>query len=473
MPRLLGLNARPEREAKCRIVEGVLVGRAPARRGAPFRRLRFYRKVARGEVEQRNMADGRAPLRILLSEGSSTSAREAITALGLNGHYIEVCDPDAHCLGRFSKFVRRFHRCPGLRDDPAGYLDFVLDLLTRRRFDVLLPIHEQGFLFARVRERLAPLVAVALPSFASYARAHGKVPFSTLLTELGLPQPATRLAASLAELRALAAPPCVVKASTGTASRGTWIVRSGSELTRACEELSASDAFAEPVLIQEFVPGSLEHAQAVFAHGALIAVHGYQQEMAGAGGGPAAKCSIARPVVREHLARIGARLAWHGALSVDYILHPDTGEPAYIACNPRLVEPMSAYFAGLDLAELLVQVSRNGTGQDVARLAGTGGRAGVRTHIAMQALLGLAARGASRRELLAECRSQWGGKGIYAGSREELTPVRLDWLSALPLAATAVLLLARPSLGRVLPRRGFGAHLLSPRSIRVIEERFA
>src|ERR1700692_4025074 len=65
------------------------------------------------------------PLRVLVSEGSSTSAREAITILGLSGHLIEVCDPSPYALARFSRFVAQFHRCPGLRDDPAGYLRFV------------------------------------------------------------------------------------------------------------------------------------------------------------------------------------------------------------------------------------------------------------------------------------------------------------------------------------------------------------
>ena len=91
------------------------------------------------------------PLRVLLSEGSSTSAREAITILGLAGHHVEVCDPSLWCLARYSRFVRKFHRCPGLRTDPAGFLRFVEHLLAARHFDVLLPTHEQGFLFARVR----------------------------------------------------------------------------------------------------------------------------------------------------------------------------------------------------------------------------------------------------------------------------------------------------------------------------------
>src|SRR6478735_9861880 len=120
-------------------------------------------------------------LRVLVSEGNSTSAREAVTILGLSGHLVEVCDPSPWCLARFSRFVEKFHRCPGLRDDPAGYLRFVEELLESRRFDVLLPTHEQGFLFARVRQRLEGRAGLALPGFDAYRAAHSKAGVSRLL----------------------------------------------------------------------------------------------------------------------------------------------------------------------------------------------------------------------------------------------------------------------------------------------------
>src|SRR4051812_27529055 len=147
------------------------------------------------------MIDPAKPLRVLVPEGSSTSAREAITILGLSGHHVEVCDPSAHCLARFSRFVRKFHRCPGLRNDPAGFLAFVEQLLARGRFDVLLPTHEQGFLFARARQRLQGRVGFALPSFESYRTAHSKAGFSRLLDQLELPQPPTRIVRSAQALR--------------------------------------------------------------------------------------------------------------------------------------------------------------------------------------------------------------------------------------------------------------------------------
>jgi hypothetical protein len=61
------------------------------------------------------------------------------------------------------------------------------------------------------------------------------------------------------------------------------------------------------------------------------------------------------------------------------------------------------------------------------------------------------------------------GSGPYADSTEELTPVRLDWFSAMPLVMTAIFLLVTPKSAVTLARGGWGAHLLDPGSIRLIE----
>jgi hypothetical protein len=172
---------------------------------------------------------------------------------------------------------------------------------------------------------------------------------------------------------------------------------------------------------------------------------------------------VSRPQVRAHLAAIGEKLAWHGALSVDYVMPDDSATPLLIDCNPRLVEPMSAYLAGADLVGLLLLISQ---GEAPAGLPDS--RAGVRTHLAMQVLLGCAARGGTRRDILRECWRLSVGAGPYADSTEELTPVRLDWLSAVPLAMIAILLLITPKLAIRLARGGWGAHLLDLGSIRLI-----
>ena len=91
------------------------------------------------------------------------------------------------------------------------------------------------------------------------------------------------------------------------------------------------------------------------------------------------------------------------------------------------------------------------------------------THLAMQALLGCAARGGTRRDIAGECVRLFANSGPYADSTEELTPVEADWISAVPLAMTAALLLASPKSAVKFARGGFGAHLLDLKSIRMIE----
>jgi predicted ATP-grasp superfamily ATP-dependent carboligase len=408
------------------------------------------------------------PLAVLVSEGNSTSAREAITILGLSGRHVEVCDPSPVCLARYSRFVRKFHRCPPMRDDPAGYLQFVERLLATKRFDVLLPTHEQGFVFARVGEHLTGRVGLALPGFENYRMVHNKAGFSRLLDRLGLPQPPTQIVRSEAELRAVARFPSVVKTSVGTASRGIWVARSADDLEGALQDLrairlSTNGAFADDVLLQDFVTGPTCKAQAVFCHGELLGFHGYRQVAAGAGGGEAIKQSDSRADVRGHVAAIGEHLGWHGALSVDYVL-ADDATPLLIDCNPRLVEPMSAWLAGVDLVGLLLAVSLGETPKPLPP-----SRDGVRTHLAMQALLGCASRGGSRRDLVREGFQLATGGGAYAASCEELTPLRQDWVSIVPLATIAIALLVKPKLAAKLAKKGWGAHLLDLGSIREIE----
>ena len=113
--------------------------------------------------------------------------------------------------------------------------------------------------------------------------------------------------------------------------------------------------------------------------------------------------------------------------------------------------------------DILVSVS---TGENVPEQPA--GRTGVHSHLAMQLLLGLALRGATRREILRECWELWRGLGRVAGSREELTPVGLDWPSLVPLLFTAAMLLASPRFAHGLASKGWGAQLLTRRSMQRI-----
>ncbi len=384
----------------------------------------------------------RASIRILLSEGSSLSARQTITALSRCGYTLDVCDPNPLCISRFSRFVSRYYHCPPLGTDPIGYLTFMLHLLAQEHYDVLLPVHEQAFLFAKVQDRLPTGASVALADFNAFLQVQGKVAFARLMERLSLPQPMTHILRSRAELEVMNHFPCYLKTDYSTAGQGVWRVADRVERDRMAltlEHLGLLDGSRE-LIVQEEAPGVLCQAQAVFAHGQLIAVHCTQTRGVSVGGGHAARTGVDHPQVREHLVALGQALQWHGPLALDYLFDEATGRPTYIEANPRLVEPMNATLSGVNLADLTVRVALGQGGIFLRRLA--------TDHISLRnswaILLGVADHGGSRREVLHTIVEDMRGRGIFAKSKEDLTPIRVDPPSFIPLGVVTGQLLLHP-----------------------------
>jgi len=392
---------------------------------------------------------------VLLTEGSSLSSRETVYALGLAGHEIEVCDPDPLCLDRFSRYTRRVHHSPRFGHDPDAYLAFVLRLLERRPYDVLLPVHEQVVLFAKVRDAVPPTVGLAVSSYDAVSSLLSKVRFARLLAERGLPAPPTRFARTRAELEGIRDFPCYVKTAIGTATSGVWRVAAPGELSNvlsALAGLALPDGVSE-IIVQDAAPGTLEAAQALFDRGRLIAFHAYRSLQQGARGGLTVREGVRRPQVRAHVEALGGWLEWHGSLNIDYLLSPD-GQPAYIDANPRLVEPMNACWSGVNFPDLLVRLSVGD------RLEPVETQPGMRTRQTLLGLLAAASRG--RAAVLGELGRAISGRGAYAVSREGLTPALHDPPSLLPILFVLGRLLTNPGSAGTISGRTVERYAITP-----------
>jgi hypothetical protein len=405
-------------------------------------------------------------LKVLLTEGSSLSARQAVFALGRLGHVVDVCDPQPFwCLARYSRYVRACHRCPPFAADPAGYLDCVRDLLRTGRYDVLLPTHDQVFLLARFRDQIARSAALAVPEFASVERLQSKAGLLRVLDEVGLPYPRTVLARTRQEVVAACTGSCYVKLPYSTAGQGVWFVQTPDESRRVADRLEQIGGWAADfeVLVQQPAPGVLGVVQSVFQRGRLVGGHCYQARALGVGGSARARVSAAHPLVLEQVAALGAHLSWHGALTLDYLWEPATGRASYIDANPRLGETINATLSGVNLAQLLLDVAVD------RPLAGVAvGRAGVRTHSVAMTLLARAGAGASRPQLLAELGRACSGRGLYANSRDELTRPTEDPLSIVPAAFLCLRLLLNPAAAGTLVGRAVDNYALSEAAARAI-----
>jgi predicted ATP-grasp superfamily ATP-dependent carboligase len=397
---------------------------------------------------------------ILLSEGSSTNAREVISALGPLGYVLDVCDPNPICLGRFSRYVRRVHRSPVSGRDPIGYLRFVHRLLREHHYDVLLPVNEQAYLFSWARHQLGALTGLAVADFAAFSRVQTKASFHDLLDELGLPQPLTLRARTWSQLEASLtsiALPCYIKTSYGTASTGVWRVERAADLAEVKVGLAQQglpDSRTE-LLVQKAADGVFEQSHAVFDRGRLVALHCTRRVREGAGGGAAVKIGVDRPLVRAHFERLGEALEWHGGLSIDYFWNEETGTPAYIDANPRLTEPMNAVLNGVNVADLQVRLS---LGERTPPRASA--QTGRRSHNTLQALLGVAGREHSRAAVIREVMRVALRRGPYSNSREGMLPIWRDPPSALPVAVVLTALLLEPHNGARLASMTIGNYSL-------------
>jgi hypothetical protein len=159
------------------------------------------------------------------------------------------------------------------------------------------------------------------------------------------------------------------------------------------------------------------------------------------GGGHAARIGVDHPAVGEHLMILGQALQWHGPLALDYLFDDATRTPCYIECNPRLVEPMNAALSCVNLADLTVRVALV---EEKASGEPRKGQPGIRSHSLMALMLGEAEHGASRWKLLKAIEADLLGRRLFAQSREDLTPLRIDPLSFVPLGVVTGQLLLNP-----------------------------
>lgn len=422
-------------------------------------------------------SDPKARYKILLTEGSSTSARQTLYALG--GRYtIDVLDPNPLCQCRFSKFVRHWYRCPPISVDPEQYLRVLGTRLRAESYDVLFPTHEQAYLLARVRHQLQRLTGVALPAFEAIDTLQDKAKFSQLLTELGMPQPETKIISSSSDLWRHETFPCFLKLAHGTAGSGVAYAKNFGDMSRAVERWRKGQGTAEAeteesegcstgqsprMLIQQPARGTLSILQAVFQHGHIVGWHDASASEQAAEGAPVARVSTGRESVLQDVAKLGAALRWHGALFFEYFFDETSGTHQFLEANPRIGETLNATLAGVNLADLLVQVSR-----DVPIDRVNAGAIGVRSHQGFTNLLSIARRGGSRLEVATDLFHGFRGSDRFFKSENELTRMKEDWMSIIPAAAVSLAMLVVPKASHRMVSGTVGGYSVPPGAARRI-----
>lgn len=395
--------------------------------------------------------------KILLSEGSSLTSRETLTALKDCGFCIDILSSSKFPSTAFSVWKHKLIATVNVNVQPQQYLEHVSRLLKSGEYTTIIPTHETAWLFAEGVHCLPSNVAIPVAKAESFQKVQSKIAFAQLADELRIPQPKWEL---LTSNPLISLPyPYWLKADFGTAGRSVYRVNDSLELHEGIKLLSTG---ANQLMAQESVDGQYGQVQAVFDHGRMIAVHTSMQRGVGAGGSAAARISVDYPETREHIRKIGCSLDWHGSLTLDFIYRD--GIPYYIECNPRMIEPGNAAKAGVNFPEILIHLSSN---ENLATNVLIG-ESGVRTHSTLALLLGAAERGEGKRGLL---KLFWQGitcTGDFQDSVEVLTPYKGDFPSIIPLFVILLQLLIAPHKVNKIAQRAIEDYCVLPETIKTV-----
>lgn len=406
-------------------------------------------------------------MRILLTEGSGLTSRQTAPRLSALGHTVGVLSTDPIGLTRFTRAVSAWHRTAQFGADPFAWLDAALDVAVRHRYHLMLPTQEQVTVlsWADAHGRLGS-VRTVVPAFESLRAMQDKLSAHATLERLGLPRPDATVLYTLEDLAMSNQFPVYVKTPIGTAATGVWRLDTAhdrADLLRNATVVEALGREGGGLLAQRAVEGPLVMLQSVFDQGRLVAFHANLRVREGARGGASHKRSVVLPAADSAIDTLGRTLHWHGALSADAIVTVDG--PLLIDINPRLVEPVNAFHAGVDLVGALVDVAmeRHPPRQAV-------GRPDVATHQLLLAVLGAAQHEQRRQAILAELRAAAGHTDAYTASIEELTPVRDDWRAGIPTATAALVTLLRPGTWQWFAGVTVANYAISPAGWRAMTE---
>jgi len=196
--------------------------------------------------------------------------------------------------------------------------------------------------------------------------------FGALLRELDIPQPASGIARSLEEARAVAERigyPLLVRPSYVLGGRGMAIVYSAGELERYLGEAVAA-AEGRPILIDQYIEDAYEVDVDAVCDDERVVIGGIMQhiEEAGVHSGDSAMVLPPYRVSAYHVAaiadyteRIGLRLGVRGLMNAQFAIKDDV---IYVLeVNPRCSRtvPFIAKATGVPLARLAAQVSAGRT----------------------------------------------------------------------------------------------------------------
>lgn len=248
----------------------------------------------------------------------AAAARVPTMMRGVSGVVAEVAHPD-----------------PFVHEDE--FIRVLSDAAARYEIDAFLPVHEEMFVVARHRDRLAPTPVIA-PGFDELMRVQDKYEVFRMANALDIPTPATYLLCGRMSPREVAQNigyPMVIKPRFGSGASGVVVIRNEADLAQAQELVKPGND--RRLIAQQWVPGHGAGIGTLVWNQRLAAISGHKRlrEIPIRGGTSTARVTYASEPLAAAAARVLGACGLQGVAMVEFRVDETSGRHWLLEINPR------------------------------------------------------------------------------------------------------------------------------------------
>ncbi|CAM6100591.1 unnamed protein product [Calypogeia fissa] len=289
-------------------------------------------------------------LNILLSNGRFPVSIDLARQLKQAGHTVFVVDPMQFHACKASQVVKKSFQVPPPRDNAAGYIAAVKNIIKAKQIDLIIPLHEEIFHLAECGD-LDILERLFAPQFGPLVRLHDKWQFNRFLKQLGLDYPKACLCRNLNDIQILdLTKEWALKPVFGRASGNIFHLKPDHPLPSAAELGITDEVY---YTAQEWVSGSRYCSYSIVRDGKLraLAIYPVKDTL------DSSSCvyfeSMEHKGIRKYVERIvEAQPGLSGQIAFDFVETED-GRLVAIECNPRATSGIHLFAGTPDLAHCI------------------------------------------------------------------------------------------------------------------------
>jgi predicted ATP-grasp superfamily ATP-dependent carboligase len=307
-------------------------------------------------------------LRILVTYGWCRTAYDVARSLSAAGHDVYSCASSRLAMTRYSRSVKGFDLVPDPFADPRVYTDAVGSVASKRRVELIVPVHEDALVLQKHADRLPRSVTVAAPPADKLETGLDKWKIVCVARNAGVETPHTFAPSSATEmdecLRRLPVP-VVVKTRRGNSGKGVVISQSRAEAAVTFSSLVTRLSLPtdQLPLVQEFVDGTGFGSCFLAKQGRVLAcfVERYLQCKQDGFGTSVMRIPMESAQAVEATKAMAQALDWTGVGHFDFIESGDGQRRVLIEMNPRFWGALQMAIAnGYDFPRALVEMVTSG-----------------------------------------------------------------------------------------------------------------